>query len=167
MSDHVSTRDSSRRRGRVRRASLVLCGLFLCAWVQAPAAPGKNSAEKGEEKKESITIKLRADVQTGFSPLTITFTGRIKNMDLDDDRFCHAGTLLMRKMVTGSFETVAGEDPACLHDPDKRDISPTFSIRHVVENAGSYEFFAMVVTKNGRRITSNGVPVRVVADASR
>ncbi len=167
MSDRLSSGASSRRHRRMRRAGLVLCGLLLCAWVQAPAAPGKKSAEKDDERKESITIKLRADVQTGFSPLTITFTGRIKNMDLDDDRFCHAGTLLLRKMVTGSFETVAGEDPACLHDPDKRDISPTFSIRHVVENAGAYEFFAMVVTKNGRRITSNGVPVRVVAGAAR
>ncbi len=167
MGDHVFTSVFNRRRGSLRGASLVLCGLFICSWVQVPAAPRKNSSEKGKDKEESITVKLRADVQAGFSPLAITFTGRIKNMDLDDDRFCHAGTLLLRKMVTGSFETVAGEDPVCLHDPEKREISPTFSIRHVIQNAGTYEFFAMVVTKDGRRITSNGVPVRVVAGATR
>lgn len=155
------------RHNTLRKMSFVLVCLILCAWVQVPAAAKKDRPEKGAEQEKNITVKLKADFQTGFSPLSITFTGRIKNMDLDDDRFCHMGTLLVRKLVTGFFETVAGEDPVCLHDLDKQEISPTFSIRHVILNAGTYEFFAMVVTRNGRRIISNGVPVRVVAGVER
>jgi hypothetical protein len=163
MRAHVFTSVPAGRGGNRRGLIPVLCVSLLCAWAQVPAAPRQDKPEKGKGEEENVTVKLRADVQAGFSPLALTFTGRIKNMGLDDDRFCHAGTLLLRKMVTGSFETVAGEDPACLHGPEKREISPTFSIRHVILDPGTYEFFAMVVTKDGRRITSNGVPVRVVA----
>ncbi len=167
MGHQVSTSTPHRIRGILRGIGLGLCGVLIVAWVQVPAGPREENAEKGKGKEKSVTVKLRADVQAGFSPLTITFTGRIKNMELDDEQFCHMGTLLVRKLVTGSFETIAGADPACLHGPEKLEIRPTFSIRHVVQNAGTYEFFAMVVTRDGRHITSNGVPVRVVTGTER
>ena len=167
MTAHGFSSPFAGRHRTLRRTGLVLCGFLVCTWLQVPAAPKKKKAEQESEKKESVSIKLKADVQGGFTPLPITFTGRIKNLDIDDDRFCHAGTFLLREMVTGQFETVAGEDPACLHDPEKREINPTFSIRYVIQNAGSYEFFAMVATKDGRRIRSNGVPVRAIPGVGR
>jgi hypothetical protein len=143
------------------RAGFMVAGLLL-APVQLLAEPGtKTNAEK--KKDQGIRLHLKADFQAGFAPLTITFTGRIKNLNLEDAAFCHAGTYLVRKLITDEFQIVAGEDPVCLHPPDKRDISPTFSHTYTVHSSGSYEFFAMVVTTNGRRITSNGVPVRVLS----
>ena len=47
--------------------------------------------------------------------------------------------------------------------PEKRHVSPTFSLTYPVQRAGTYEFFALVATNSGRRITSNRVPVRVLA----
>jgi hypothetical protein len=130
------------------------------------AGPSFPASGRGEDRDEDLKLKLRlrADIQAGFAPLSITFTGRIKDLDPDDERFCHAGTFLMRKMITSDFHILAGEDPACLHGPEDRDISPTFSYTYVVHGEGSYEFFAMVVTRDGQRIVSNGVPVRVLSN---
>jgi hypothetical protein len=132
---------------------------------QIHAGPEKNS-NPHKKKDLGISLQLKADLQAGFSPLTITFTGRIKNLNMKDPAFCHAGTYLIRKLITDEFQIVAGEDPVCLHPPDKTDISPTFSHSYTLNRAGAYEFFAMVVTTSGRRITSNGVPVRVLSSAS-
>ena len=146
-----------------RRAGLgwLLAVLLLAPWPTAVEA--KKAADGGKKKDQGISLHLKADFQAGFAPLTITFTGRIKNLNLKDPAFCHAGTFLVRKMITDDFQIVAGEDPACLHAPDKLDISPTFSHTYTLYNSGSYEFFAMVVTTSGRRITSNGIPVRVLS----
>jgi len=161
-----SDRPGGRRRA-LSWAGPVVCGFLICAWVQVTAAPRRSPDTKKSGAEDTISLKLKADVQAGFSPLPITFTGRIKNLRLDDEQFCHAGTFLLRKLVTGQLETVAGEDPACLHDPGKLEVSPTFSIKYVVQNPGVYEFYAMVATNDGRHIKSNGVPVRVVAGQGR
>jgi len=137
----------------------MVAGLLLVPLL-VTAAPGP---EPDKKKDQGIKLHLKADFQAGFAPLTITFTGRIKNLNLKDPAFCHAGTFLIRKLITDEFQIVAGEDPVCLHPPDKLDISPTFSHTYTVHSSGSYEFFAMVVTTSGRRITSNGVPVRVLS----
>jgi len=140
----------------------LLAALLLILWP-GTAAAGKKKEADGKKKNEGISLKLRADHQAGFAPLTVTFTGRIKNLNLKDADVCHAGTFLVRKLVTDEFQIVAGEDPVCLHPPEKLDISPTFSHIYTLHASGAYEFFAMVVTKNGRRITSNGVPIRVLS----
>jgi hypothetical protein len=150
-----------------RRIALVV-GALLIAAVGSGLGPwtfaGKKKDKKDQEgKAPRPVLKLKADVQAGFAPLTIRFTARLKNVSPEDEAFCHAGFYLGEKIGPDDYHTIAGEDPACHHPPEEHHFAPTFSYTHVISRAGAFEFFATVTTKDGRRIVSNGVPVRVLA----
>ena len=129
--------------------------------TELPLAGKKKKKEKKDETPD-LELKLRASPQAGFVPLTIHFTGHIKNLDLEDMRFCHAGSFLMLRRGE-DYQILAGEDPACRHEPEDRRVSSIFSHTYVVQRPGSYEFVAMVKTKEGTTLLSNRVPVRVLS----
>ncbi|MFQ5720594.1 MAG: hypothetical protein ACE5IK_13720 [Acidobacteriota bacterium] len=141
--------------------------LLLTMLAAAPAATEARSSRSGhaaqkKEKAKKPALHMRADVQAGFAPLTVHFTARLTNVSTDDDAFCHAGSFLM---IAGLEEPhiVSGEDPACLHPPSEKHVSLTFSHEFTITRSGLYEFLAMVKTKDGTSLVSNGVPVRVLS----
>ena len=148
-----------------RRFTGALSLLFLAGVTAlfSPAALAKKKKEKKEEEDEGKPkVKLRASSQAGFEPLTIHFTARLVNVAPDDEEFCHAGFFIAERLGRDEHHILAGEDPGCHHPPEERHVSPTFSLTYTVPRQGTYEFFAIVGTNSGRRITSNRVPVRVL-----
>jgi len=162
----ATTRDR-RGAGTVgRRRFTGTLSLLVLAAVTAlfsPVARAKKKKKDEEEDDEKPKVKLRASSQAGFKPLTIHFTARLLNVEPDDEEFCHAGFFIAERLGRDEFHILAGEDPGCHHPPEKRHVSPTFSLTYTVQREGTYEFFALVTTNGGRRITSNRVPVRVLA----
>jgi hypothetical protein len=149
-----------------RRLTLVMTlGGLLLSVALAGARDRKGGADKEQPdgERNRATLKLRATVQAGFAPLSITFTSRLRDVSTDDPTFCHAGIFLRLKLSSGEFATLAGEDPACVHSADERHVRLTFSHRYVVPREGLYEFYSVVRTQDGREIISNGVPVRVLS----
>ncbi len=148
-----------------RRAAAVIALAALLLAVPAAGRDGRKDARKktSDAERSRSSLKLRASVQAGFAPLSITFTSRLREVATDDAAFCHAGVFLLLKLSSGEFSTLAGEDPACLHPPEEHHVRLTFSHTYVVPREGLYEFYAMVRTQDGGKIMSNGVPVRVLA----
>jgi hypothetical protein len=149
-----------RRRFTGALSLLLLAGL---APLFSPAALAKKKKKKEDEEDGKPKVKLRASSQAGFAPLTIHFTARLVNVEPDDEEFCHAGFFIAERLGRDEHHILAGEDPGCHHPPEERHVSTTFSLTYTVQRQGTYEFFAIVGTNSGRRITSNRVPVRVLA----
>lgn len=132
--------------------------LLLALTVSPGAVEARKTKKKGGPTKPAL--HLRADIQAGFTPLTIHFTSRLENVEADAEEFCHAGTFLM---LGGSERIISGENPACLHPPEQRKVSLSFSHTFTVTRSGYYEFLTMVKKKDGTEIRSNAVPVRVLS----
>jgi len=152
-------------RGAATAAALaVLAAMLLLDGVTPRAADTKSSPPPS--RKEAPKVKLKASTQAGFVPLEILFAARIENVSETDAAFCHAGTMLALRLPGGEFRNLAGEDPVCLHPPEQRDVTRTFHRTFIVERPGVYEFVWIVLTNDGERLISNGVPVRVLASPS-
>ena len=144
-----------------RSIAVVVGGLLTFLMVVSDSQALLEKTKK-EDQEPRPRLKLQADIQAGFVPLNIHFTGRLRNVKVDNDAFCHAGTFLLLK--TGDdLRLLAGEDPSCIHSPDKSEVPLTFSYIFEIQRPGIYEFVAMVETKDGQSFVSNGVPVRAVS----
>ena len=147
-----------------RRATTLVAVLVMVLLVGPGAIGAKKKKSQPNDPSGAVRPELRltADVQAGFTPLTIHFTARLKNVTTESETFCHAGSFLM---LAGHEKPriVSGSDPACLHPLDEKHISLAFSHEFTARRAGFFEFLAMVKTKEGIELFSNAVPVRVLS----
>ena len=154
-------RPPSLRYAAITAAFAFLAAVLLFDGAQPRAANSKSSPPPS--RKDAPKIRLKASTQAGFVPLEILFAARIENVSESDPAFCHAGTMLALRLPGGDYRNLAGEDPVCLHPPEQRDVTRTFHRNFIVERPGLYEFVWIVMTNEGERIVSNGVPVRVLS----
>lgn len=136
--------------------------IALLVITSGAAAARKKDPDDKKVRTPRPELRLSADVQAGFAPLTIHFTARLKNVAPDAEAFCHAGSFLM---LAGRDRPriLAGQDPACLHPVEDKQVSLTFSHTFTALRSGFFEFLAVVKTKDGLSIFSNRVPVRILS----
>ncbi len=142
----------------------ILAGALVVALLVAPGAVEAKKVRPAKKKVKTSKpeLHLTADLQAGFAPLTIHFTARLANVAPDSEAFCHAGSFLMLAGLDKP-RVVSGQDAACLHPSEEKEVVFTFSHSFTVTRAGYYEFLAMVKTNDGLNVFSNSVPVRVLS----
>lgn len=153
---------------RLGPAALIL---FLTApdlTLSASTSPGdpevSRAADKGAESRPKLKIRLIAEPQVGFVPLTTMVTGTLTGVAPDDPNFCHPAVTWI-KVSPGQLEENASryhQDTACRHPESETQATTTFTRSFDLYRTGSYLLKLVVEGKDHRRVESAYVQVQVL-----
>jgi len=153
---------------RIAWAALVLCLTAPDLAVSAsPAAGGpaaSGAAEKGAESRPKLKLRLIAEPQVGFVPVTTMLTGTLTGVAPDDPNFCHPAVTWIR-VSPGQMEENASryhQDTACRHPESEAQATTTFTRSFELYRTGSYLLKLVVEGKDHRRVESAYVQVQVL-----
>ena len=146
---------------RLHRAIILL----LLATLTVGLASASSRKDKTPDKKDTKPrLTLIANPAVGFTPVTVTLTGRLSGVDLHDRNFCHAAVTWVRidPGQTESDSLRIREDPACLHPDEEISVSDTFTKTFDLYQPGSYLIRLEVEAKDGTRVVSSYSRVEVL-----
>jgi len=116
------------------------------------------------ESRPKIRLRLAADPQVGFVPLTTLLTGTLAGVAPDDPNFCHPAVTWVR-VNPGQLEENASryhQDTACRHPESEAEATTTFTRSFDLYRPGSYLFKLVVEGKDHRRVESAFTQVQVL-----
>jgi hypothetical protein len=149
-------------------AALVLCLTAPDLAVSGSAPPGdpeaSGAAEKGAESRPKLKLRLIAEPQVGFVPLTVMLTGTLTGVGPDDSNFCHPAVTWIR-VSPGQLEENASryhKDTACRHPESEAQAATSFTRSFDLYRTGSYLLKLVVEGKDHRRVESAYVQVQVL-----
>ncbi len=148
----------TRASGGPRRAPWrALAAVGLCLLVTLPAAAKKDK----DEEKDGPRLKLSVSTHHGFSPVTITLTGMLDGVEVNDQQFCHVGVEWETSSPLGTVST-SKQDPRCLHPPEQTEVQFVFSKVITLRRPGNYTYRLILHRRDGDVLRSNTQAVRVL-----
>ena len=130
----------------------------------ATSEPSRTSTQGENQGKSKPRLKLLADPQVGFTPLTTLLTGTLTGVAPDDVNFCHPAVTWLR-VNPGQMEENASryhQDSACRHPPEEAAATTTFTRYFDLYRPGPYLIKLVIEGKDGRRVESGYLQVQVL-----
>lgn len=134
--------------------------LALLVFLPLAAAPWPGS-KKQEPDPARPALRLSASKRHGYPPLRVILSAHLTNVEPGDANFCHAA-IEWESTRPGGIVTRSREAPACLHPPEKVEITSSYT-RVVTLETGIYSYRAILHLRDGSILYSTSVDVTVLS----
>jgi hypothetical protein len=138
---------------------VLLAGLLLILPAAPGLAPASNLHAAGEAGME-LDLELSANRNVGFSPLSVSVTGKLHGIHGGNGNFCHPGVTWVLWNVDKDLFARSTSDPRC-HHVKGRAYNPVVFKRSFTLGRGTHMARLIVQGKDGRMVSSDYVTIEV------